>query len=476
MKINELVAGMNRFLDNLRIIDGYFNELESSLSPEEHNQLFINFDEVLHISAEWLRLLKQRQQQDPAWTKPIGELLMRGAQLMSNPLTEFCSKVQHSHEFVAELADISPAFADDLVEIQEEMKTDISLTTALTLPAEQVITIQQTVAFIANATPIFDPDRDLVLQARNAFDSISAKILTIKPRPTYTISLTYNARTRASVRARGSVRHSQIFDPRVMANVLASNVNGAANNHAAQDFISQSASESNTNSSRANLVVPSPTSHTYRPQTGSFRPPGGSIREDEENEVFPSDTQAQLASSGSSMSFHSALSGTSHNTAASSNGYSTGATQFQTMAASQLDRDRYSPAHPVATSTPSVAPQHSKMPSSPARQSLPWLFGTISKEKAEQLLMADTPNNGRFLVRERAGYQGEYVLSLVYQGVPTHHLITRNSDNGIYTVNRKMFGSPRSLREVIDILHQPQLGWPQVLTSYISNLDISALA
>jgi hypothetical protein len=42
--------------------------------------------------------------------------------------------------------------------------------------------------------------------------------------------------------------------------------------------------------------------------------------------------------------------------------------------------------------------------------------------------------DGRFLVRERAGYPGQYVLSIVYRTRPTHHLIS--FDNGLVVVRR----------------------------------------
>eukprot|EP00048_Salpingoeca_helianthica_P024680 m.251606 g.251606 ORF g.251606 m.251606 type:complete len:56 (+) comp95263_c0_seq1:306-473(+) len=40
------------------------------------------------------------------------------------------------------------------------------------------------------------------------------------------------------------------------------------------------------------------------------------------------------------------------------------------------------------------------------------------------MLSAAGLTDGRFLVRERQGNPGDYVLSIVYRTRPTHHLIT----------------------------------------------------
>lgn len=57
--------------------------------------------------------------------------------------------------------------------------------------------------------------------------------------------------------------------------------------------------------------------------------------------------------------------------------------------------------------------------------------------------------DGRFIVRARGpDYPKDFVLSVVYRGKATHHLITPGSD-GFMTINRKTFGDPvMTMKEV----------------------------
>lgn len=208
MKLNELVSSFQSYMENLRLIDGYYNETEDSITPEEQRQLFANFPEILSTSAEWLQQLRGRQSVDPDWVQPIGTLLLRGAQLVGHPLIKFCQSTQHSSTLISRMAAVSPAFADELQDIQQLMKTEVTLTAALRFPSEQAIATQQMVAFIANSTPIFNSDREKVLEARNAFDSISARVLAREPLPQFVISPHSDGRSRR----RSSIRHSGIFE------------------------------------------------------------------------------------------------------------------------------------------------------------------------------------------------------------------------------------------------------------------------
>ena len=61
--------------------------------------------------------------------------------------------------------------------------------------------------------------------------------------------------------------------------------------------------------------------------------------------------------------------------------------------------------------------------------------------------MSGPVEDGKFFVRIRPGYPNDYILAVVYKGKPTHHLIMYGEDQ-LYTVNRKAFGTHKTVEEV----------------------------
>ena len=55
--------------------------------------------------------------------------------------------------------------------------------------------------------------------------------------------------------------------------------------------------------------------------------------------------------------------------------------------------------------------------------------------------------DGTFLIRRRPGAD-EYVLSVVYKGGATHHLVKKDAASGVFKVNNKSFGNCTSLEAV----------------------------
>jgi hypothetical protein len=209
MKCKELVDSTQAYVASLKILDGYYTELKITLTPEEHREVFANFSEVLRSSVEWLQLLILWHNRDPEWTEPIGELLLQGATIIGEPVIHFCKETQFDAELIANMSALSPAVADDLSEVQELMKTNLTLPTALMIPGNQAVANQQFIAFIANATPIFHADREVVLQARNAFDAIAVQVNAVRPRATRPIARRRSSRMTS---LREGVRNSVIFD------------------------------------------------------------------------------------------------------------------------------------------------------------------------------------------------------------------------------------------------------------------------
>ena len=99
-----------------------------------------------------------------------------------------------------------------------------------------------------------------------------------------------------------------------------------------------------------------------------------------------------------------------------------------------------------------------------------WMHPNITKAKAESIL-SDTPD-GTFLIRRRIN-PDEYVLSLVYLGNATHHLIAPN-DQGVLAINKKTYGDDlTAITGLVDALRLPRSDWPQPLQEFKPNPDAS---
>lgn len=79
---------------------------------------------------------------------------------------------------------------------------------------------------------------------------------------------------------------------------------------------------------------------------------------------------------------------------------------------------------------------------------LPFWHKEMNKADAETKLAEMGNIDGNFLLR---GPTNKRVLSVVYKGKPTHHLIATD-DDGFFTVNKKKYGESKSVQEVIKLL------------------------
>lgn len=114
-------------------------------------------------------------------------------------------------------------------------------------------------------------------------------------------------------------------------------------------------------------------------------------------------------------------------------------------------------------STPDSAELYTKTPASPTVSivlsslscyfQLPTPRSQTSHTLTPLLLTAKLSTNGVFedgvyLVRQRPGYPADYVLSLNFKGKPTHHLVALDPATNTFLVNKKTYGSPKSIEEV----------------------------
>jgi hypothetical protein len=92
------------------------------------------------------------------------------------------------------------------------------------------------------------------------------------------------------------------------------------------------------------------------------------------------------------------------------------------------------------------------------------------------LLGVPPSSDGKFLVREREGIPGQFVLSLVYKGKPTHHLIAPNPD-GLLLINKKQYGNwstPQQLVAGLSSAAKLPQGWPIPLSHPVPTASSSA--
>jgi hypothetical protein len=98
------------------------------------------------------------------------------------------------------------------------------------------------------------------------------------------------------------------------------------------------------------------------------------------------------------------------------------------------------------------------------KKSPAWLHGPISKEEADELLLAHSKEDGTYLVRSREGKKTEFVLGVIFKGKPTHHLIKK--DEGMYKINNKAYGEHSKVSQLIELLQKKGTPkWPVPLTN-----------
>lgn len=80
---------------------------------------------------------------------------------------------------------------------------------------------------------------------------------------------------------------------------------------------------------------------------------------------------------------------------------------------------------------------------------------------ADVLKVGGVYTDGDFLVRPRPQKDGDYIISVVFKGKPTHHLATPN-ESGELVVNKTTFGQ-NTIEGLVKKLAKKQPGWPAPL-------------
>ena len=74
-----------------------------------------------------------------------------------------------------------------------------------------------------------------------------------------------------------------------------------------------------------------------------------------------------------------------------------------------------------------------------------WLHDGVTREAIEETVLAHSTESGTFAVRKQ---KGKISLCVVYKGKPTHHIISKDPEDGVFQVNKKKYGTPKSLNQV----------------------------
>jgi hypothetical protein len=95
----------------------------------------------------------------------------------------------------------------------------------------------------------------------------------------------------------------------------------------------------------------------------------------------------------------------------------------------------------------------------------PWFHGPIKKTEADALLEAGGgfSNSGKFLIRQKGSSTNDFILSVVYKGAGTHHVLNRESDGAELLLNKTGTGCT-TIAEVVEKYRSKQPKWPVPLT------------
>lgn len=100
---------------------------------------------------------------------------------------------------------------------------------------------------------------------------------------------------------------------------------------------------------------------------------------------------------------------------------------------------------------------------------MPWLYPASTTREESESLVAGKPD-GTFLVRKRGGSSTEFVLTVVYKGKATQHLV--KTGNGSPTINGKSYVATKTISGLIKGLGKKGVkGWPVPLTNPINCKD-----
>lgn len=96
-----------------------------------------------------------------------------------------------------------------------------------------------------------------------------------------------------------------------------------------------------------------------------------------------------------------------------------------------------------------------------------WHHGPLSKPESHELLLANggSEHNGKFLLRTKPNSSEEHILSVIYKGKPSHHLLKLDPATSVWKYNGTKCGpGTTTLLGVVEYLQNRLPKWPVPLT------------
>ena len=146
-------------------------------------------------------------------------------------------------------------------------------------------------------------------------------------------------------------------------------------------------------------------------------------------------------------------------------------------ASKALSAAPHAPAAPAAVPAPAVAAPAPAAASGGGGGDLdsPYFHGGIKKSAADALLTADdgASNAGKFLIRSKGESTTDFILSVIYKGAATHHVLTRPGEGEMFALNKQPTDAT-TLANVIENYRSKRPKWPVPLTDGVPNGDAAA--
>ena len=146
-------------------------------------------------------------------------------------------------------------------------------------------------------------------------------------------------------------------------------------------------------------------------------------------------------------------------------------------ASKALSAAPHAPAAPAAVPAPAVAAPAPAAASGGGGGDLdsPYFHGGIKKGAADALLTADdgASNAGKFLIRSKGESTTDFILSVIYKGAATHHVLTRPGEGEMFALNKQPTDAT-TLANVIENYRSKRPKWPVPLTDGVPNGDAAA--
>ena len=118
------------------------------------------------------------------------------------------------------------------------------------------------------------------------------------------------------------------------------------------------------------------------------------------------------------------------------------------------------PAEKEKANPPTLSKKPSTQKASSSKAGLEWLHGNLGKEEAQSKVMASGGVDGTYLVWSKNPPK-QYVLTVVFRGKASHHLIEKPPRSDTWQINKKPYNSShKDLQEFVEMFQSPVKGWP----------------